>query len=176
MALSREQKNELISEYAEGVARAPHAFVFGYHGIKVPQVTELRQKVREAGGHYVVVKNTLALRALEGQPLGDLAAHFTGNTAVVYTATEPVAVAKVLTDFAKTAPTIQFKAGLLNGKQVAAEQIKDIANLPSRQELVAKLLFILQSPITRLVRTLAAVPREFVVVLDQIKQKKEGAA
>lgn len=176
MALSREQKNDLISEYEQGVALAPHAFVFGYQGIKVPQVTELRQKVRDAGGHYVVMKNTLALRALAGQPLADLREHFTGNTAVVYTAGEPVAVAKVLTEFAKTAPAIQFRGGLLNGKQVAAEQIKDIANLPSRDELIAKLLFMLQSPITRLVRGLAAIPREFVVVLDQIKQKKEEAA
>lgn len=174
MPLSRSKKEELLAEYEEGVAHAPHAFLVGYQGISVPKVTELRQKIRETGGSYVVVKNRLVLRALEGKALGELADQFTGATAVVYSDTEPVALAKVLSDFQKDAPFLEFKGGLLNGQPVAGDQIKEIANLPSREELLAKLVFLLQSPVTRFVRGLAAIPRQFVVALDQIRQQKES--
>jgi large subunit ribosomal protein L10 len=176
MPLSRSQKEHLLAEYQDGVANAPHAFLLGYQGISVPKVTELRQKIRETGGSYVVVKNRLVLQAIEGKALGQLADHFTGPTAVVYGDSEPVALAKVLSDFQKEAPFIEFKGGLLNGQPVGGDQIKEIANLPSREELIAKLLYLLQSPITRLVRTLAAVPRDFVLVLDQVRQKKESGS
>lgn len=176
MPLSRAKKEELLAEYQEGVANAPHAFLLGYQGISVPKVTELRQKVRESGGSYVVVKNRLVLQAIEGKALGQLKERFTGATAVVYGDSEPVALAKVLFDFQKDAPFLEFKGGLLNGQPVEGEQIKDIANLPSREELIAKLLYLLQSPITRFVRTLAAVPRDFVLVLDQVRQKKESGS
>lgn len=176
MPLSRAKKEELLAEYQEGVANAPHAFLLGYQGISVPKVTELRQRIRESGGSYVVVKNRLVLQAIEGKALGQLKERFTGATAVVYSTDEPVALAKVLSDFQKEAPFLEFKGGLLNGQPVEGEQIKDIANLPSREELIAKLLFLLQSPITRFVRTLAAVPRDFVLVLDQVRRKKESGS
>jgi len=176
MPLSRTQKEQLLSEYQDGVANAPHAFLLGYQGISVPKVTELRQRIRETGGSYVVVKNRLVLQAIEGKALGQLKDHFTGPTAVVYGDDEPVALAKVLSDFQKEAPFIEFKGGLLNGQPVGGDQIKEIANLPSREELIAKLLYLLQSPITRFVRTLAAVPRDFVLVLDQVRQKKESGS
>ena len=173
MALTRNEKEELVSSYAEGLATAPHAFLLGYKGITVPQVTALREKVRQSGGHYEVVKNTLALRAIDGKALSALSEHFTGTTAVVYSETDPVALAKALTDFAKDVPAIQFKAGLVERRSVPADQIKEIASLPSREELIAKLLFLIQSPITRFVRVLAAVPQQFVGVLDQIRVQKE---
>lgn len=175
MALTREDKAELLQEYEQGLATTPHAFLVGYQGIKVPQVTSLREKVRQTGGEYVVVKNTLALRAIDGEALGQLKEHFTGPTAVAY-GKDPVALAKALTDFAKDVPVLQFKAGLVEGRAIAADQIKDIASLPSREELIAKLLYLLQSPITGLARVLAAVPQSFVMVLDQVRQKKEGPA
>lgn len=174
MPLSRSKKEELLAEYEEGVANAPHAFLVGYQGISVPKVTELRQKVRESGGSYVVVKNRLVLRALEGKALGQLADQFTGATAVVYSDSEPVALAKVLSDFQKDAPFLEFKGGLLNGQPVGGDQIKEIANLPSREELLSKLVFLLQSPVTRFVRGLAAIPRQFVIAMDQIRQQKES--
>ena len=174
MPLSRSKKEALLAEYEDGVANAPHAFLLGYQGISVPKVTELRQKIRESGGSYVVVKNRLVLRALEGKALGQLADQFTGATAVVYSDAEPVALAKVLSDFQKDAPFLEFKGGLLNGQPVGGDQIKEIANLPSREELLAKLVFLLQSPVTRFVRGLAAIPRQFVVALDQIRQQKES--
>lgn len=173
MPLSRADKEEMLSEYGQGLATAPHAFLLGYQGITVPQVTELRSRVRQSGGEYMVVKNTLALRAIDGQALSALKEHFVGPTAVVWSATDPVAVAKALTDFAKDVPVLKFKAGLVEGRPVPADQIKDIAQLPSREELIAKLLFLMQSPITRLARVLAAVPQQLVVVLDQVRKQKE---
>jgi large subunit ribosomal protein L10 len=96
-----------------------------------------------------------------------------GPTAVVFSLTDPVAIAKALTDYAKDVPAIKLKAGLVEGRAIAAEQIKDIASMPSRDQLIAKLLFLLQSPITGFVRVLAAVPQSFVMVLDQVRIKRE---
>jgi large subunit ribosomal protein L10 len=176
MPLTRSDKEELLDQYGKGLKAAQHAFVLGYQGIKVPQVTALREKVRQSGGEYVVVKNTLALRAIDGAALSQLKEHFVGPTAVAFSETDPVALAKALTDFAKDVPAIQFKGGLVEGRAVAAAQIKDIASLPSREELIAKLLFLMQSPITRFARVLAAVPQQFVAVLDQVRIQKEGQA
>jgi len=176
MPLTKNDKEQLVSDYSGGLAAAPHAFLLSYQGITVPQVTALRDKVRQSGGYYEVVKNTLALRAIDGKALGGLKEHFVGPTAVVYSSKDPVALAKALTDFAKDVPAIQFKAGLVESRTIAAGQIKDIASLPSREELLTKLVFLLQSPIVRFVRVLAAVPQSFVTVLDQIaKKKSEGA-
>lgn len=174
MPLSRSQKEQMLAEYEEGVVHAPHAFLVGYQGISVPKVTELRQRIRESGGSYVVVKNRLVLRAIEGKALDQLRDQFSGPIAIAYSDSEPVALAKVLADFQKEAPVIELRGGLLNGQRVAGDQIKEIANLPSREQLITKLLFLLQSPITRLARTLAAVPRDLVLVLEQIRQQREA--
>ena len=138
----------------------------------MPQDTELRAKIREQGAKYEVVKNTLALRAIEGKGLDHFKDQFTGPTAVAYTDDDVVGLAKALNDFRKESPVLEFKGGLVDGQPVDPNELENIANLPSREELLAKLLFLLQSPITRLARTLAAIPRDFVVVLDQIAQKK----
>jgi large subunit ribosomal protein L10 len=176
MALTRSDKEQLLAAYESGLAKAPHAFLLGYQGITVPQVTELRNRVRNSGGEYIVVKNTLALLAIDSQALAQLKEHFVGPTAVVYSQTDPVALAKALTDSVKDMPALQFKAGLVEGRAIPAEQIREIASLPGRNELIAKLLFLLQSPVTRFARVLAAVPQSFVAVLDQVRQKKEGPA
>jgi large subunit ribosomal protein L10 len=173
MPLTRNEKEQLLQEYEAGLAKAPHAFLLGYQGISVPQVTELRSRVRQSGGEYVVVKNTLALRAIDSKALEQLKDHFVGPTAVVFSQNDPVSVAKALTDYAKDVPALQFKAGMVEGRAIAADQIKDIASLPSREELIAKLLFLLQSPVVRFARVLAAVPQSFVSVLDQVRKKKE---
>jgi large subunit ribosomal protein L10 len=175
MPLTRADKQELLTDYEAGLAQSPNAFLLGFKGIKVPQVTELRARVRQNGGHYVVVKNTLALRAIQGKPLSGLSDQFVGPTAVVFAGADPVALAKVLTEYAKTVPAIEFKGALVDGQTVAAGRIKEIADLPSRDELIAKLLFLLQSPVTRFVRGLAAITQQFVIVLDQIRTQKEEA-
>lgn len=174
MPLSRSQKQDLIQQYESGLALAPHAFLVSYQGISVPQDTELRRRIRDSGGEYLVVKNTLALRAIEGKALDALKDSFRGPIAVAYIHDDPVALAKTLTEFAKEVPKIEFRGGVVEGRAIAADQVQDIARLPSREELLAKLLFLLQSPITRLARGLAAIPQQMVIALDQIaKQKAE---
>ena len=170
---TRSQKQETIERYQEGLAAAPHAFLVSFTGITVPQVTDLRDRIRESGGHYEVVKNTLALRAVEGKGLEHFREQFTGPTAVAYS-DDPVSLAKALTGFRKDAPVIEFKGGLVDGQPVSPEDLEDIANLPSREELIAKILFLVKSPVTGFVRTLAQLPTSLVIALDQIAQKKEG--
>ena len=174
MPLTRNTKEEILGGYEEAMASAEHAFVIGFKGITVNQVNDLRSKVRKSGGQYVVIKNTLARLAVAGKPLEQVKEHFTGPTAVAYSLADPVALAKVLTDFAKDAPVIEFKGGLVEGRPIAASQVKEIASLPGRQELLAKLVFLMPSPIQRFVRVLAASgPQRLAIVLDQVEKKKE---
>lgn len=175
MAVSRAKKESLVSGYEEAMASAQHAFLVGFKGITVEQATELRRRIREKGGHYVVVKNRLARRAVEGKPLASVKEHFAGPTAIAFSQDDPVAIAKVLTDFAKEAPVLEFKAGLVEGRPIAANQVGEIAALPSREQLVQRLLYVLQSPITRFVRVLAAAgPQRLATVLDQVAKNKES--
>jgi large subunit ribosomal protein L10 len=173
MALSRAKKQELVDSYSAGLATTTHAFLISFKGVTVPQVTALRNRVRAAGGHYQVVKNTLALRAIEGGALAGLKKSFAGPTALAYTSGDPVALAKTLAEFVKETPAIEFKDLLLDGQVLPGTAVQQIAQLPSREALIAKLLFLLQSPIVRLARVLAAVPRDLVVVLDQIRNQKD---
>ena len=173
--MNRDEKAQEISGFTEGIGSATNAFVLDFKGITVPQVTELRKQVRESGSEYVVIKNTLALIAVKDTPLTKLSGHFTGMTAVAYNTTDAVALAKVLTKFAKDVPAVQFKGAMLGGQVVAATEVQNIANLPSREELVSKLLFLLQSPIRGLVTVLAANIRNLAVVIDQIAKQKETA-
>jgi large subunit ribosomal protein L10 len=174
---SRTEKAQAISEFTEGIGQATNAFLIEFKGITVPQVTELRRQVRDSGSRYVVVKNTLALIAVKDSPLPQLKEAFSGPTAVAYNATDAVALAKALTKFAKDVPAVHFKGAMLNGQIVPATEIQNIANLPTRAELVSKLLFVLQSPVRGLVTVLQANIRNLAVVLDQIaKQKDEGQA
>src|SRR5690348_9002816 len=172
---TRTQKAAEVSELTEEIGKANNAFLIDFKGITVPQVTELRKQVRETKSGYVVVKNTLALIALKDSPIVAMREKFTGPTAIAFNATDAVALAKALTKFAKDVPAVQFKGAMLNGQVVPAEQIQAIANLPSREELISKLLFILQSPMRGLATVLQANIRNLAVVIDQIgKQKQAG--
>ncbi len=179
MAISREKKEQLVESYGQELAKAPHVFLMGFEGISVPDATQLRDHVRQVGGSYVVVKNRLVKRAIKGAVLESLEGEFLGTTAAAFGAEDAVGLAKAVTEFAKKVPAIRLKAGLLDGQQVSAQEIEEIAALPSREELIAKLLFMMQSPVSGLVRTLGEVQRQLVVVLDQVRQEKEkqeGAA
>ena len=174
MALTRTKKKELIEEYQDGLAAAPHAFLLSFKGITVPQATELRSRIREKGGKYRVVKNTLALIAVDGKGLAHLKDQFQGPTAVAYINDDVVGLAKALTDFKKDVPAIEFKGGVVDGKPIAGADVDSLAKMPSREELLTKLVYLLQSPITRLARGLAAIPRQLVVVLDQVARRDAG--
>lgn len=172
---TREEKSQEVSELSEQIGKASNAFLIDFKGITVPQVTELRKQVRQTNSGYVVVKNTLALIALKDSPIINMKGQFTGPTAIAFNSTDAVVLAKALTKFAKDVPAVRFKGALLNGQVVPASEIQNIASLPSREELVAKLLFMLQSPIRGLVTVLQANIRNLTVVLDQIAKQKETA-
>ena len=175
MPFSRQQKEQLLSRYEERMAQASHVFLMDYKGVTVTQDTLFRRRVREVGGAYEVVKNRLALRAIEGKSLQDLQDQFRGPTAVAYSQEDPVGLAKAITDFVKEVPALEIKGGLVEGQIIAPEDVQKIASLPSREELITKLVFLLQSPISGFVRVLGAIPRQFVIALDQIRQQKEGS-
>jgi large subunit ribosomal protein L10 len=170
--MNRTEKREAVESLSQDLAKSTNAILFAFAGLKVPEVTELRRQVRGTQSKYLVVKNTLALRATKGTAMEAMAEHFTGATAVAYNRSNPVALAKVLTAFAKTNPNLVFKAALIEGQAVAASEIKAIAELPSREELVAKLLFVMQSPMRRLVTVLNGPVRNLAGVVAQIADQK----
>lgn len=174
--MNRDDKAQVISEFADSIGKATNAFLIEFKGITVPQVTELRKQVRETGSDYLVVKNTLALIAVKDSPLVQLREQFSGPTAVAFNTTDAVALAKTLTKFAKDVPAVTFKGAMLNGQIVPASEIQNIANLPSREELIAKLLYVMQHPIRGLVTVLQANIRNLAVVLDQVAKQKGGEA
>jgi len=174
--MKREEKAAAISELNEGIGSATNAFLISFKGITVPQVTALRKQVRETGSDYLVVKNTLALIAVKDSPLVALKGQFKGETAVAFNKSDAVLLAKALTKFAKDVPSLQFKGAMLDGQIVPTSEIQTIANLPSRNELIAKLLYLMQSPIRGLAIVLSANIRNLAIVIDQIAKAKGGEA
>ncbi len=173
--MNRAEKTQNIKELAGSIGAARHAFLIEYKGLTVPAVTDLRQKVRGTGGSYVVVKNTLALRAIQDAPMNRLAEHFSGMTAVAH-GTDIVAIAKVLQAFSKTNPHMKVKAALVDGQAVSATALETIATMPSRPELVSKLLGLMQSPLRRLVTVLSAPQRNLAATLAAIADKSSKDA
>jgi large subunit ribosomal protein L10 len=172
MAVTRADK-EAELQLLEGMFHgADAAILIDYKGINVPQVTELRRELKKASASYKVVKNTLAKRALKGTAFESLSAHFEGTTAIAYTGSDPVGLAKTLTAFMKGAPMLQIKAAVVQGQAIKAAQVTELANMPGKPELYAKLLFLLQAPATNLVRVLSAVPRDLVNVLANAEKAR----
>jgi large subunit ribosomal protein L10 len=173
--MNRSEKSQAVEVLEADLAKTRNAILVGFAGLKVPEVTELRRQIRNTRSKYLVVKNTLALRATVGTPLEALSEHFVGPTAVAYNQDSAVALAKVLTVFAKANPNLVFKGAVVEGRPVGAVEIQAIADLPSREELVARLLFLMQSPVRRLVTVLNGPVRDLAGVLHQIADQKSNS-
>lgn len=173
--MNRAEKQVLIDELRTEFGSSPHAVLLDFKGLSVNAATEFRRKVRQAGSRYRVVKNSLAVRAVKGTPLEGLGPRFEGTTGVAYTGTDPVALAKVLVDFQKDHPALSLKGGIVSGTEMLdAEGVKALSTMPSLPELRARLLGLLQTPATTLVRLLNTPAGQLARVLKAHQDKEEG--
>jgi len=171
----REQKQRDLEALTEQFKNANAAMLVSFQKMTVAKDQELRRQLREAGVSYSVVKNTLARKAAAGTPLEPMADQFKGVTAVAVSTTDPVGLSKAIARFTKANPDIfSFKVGLVEGKVIALPDVEAIASLPSREELISKVLFLINCQAQRLVTVLQAVPRNLAVVVDQVRAQKEA--
>ena len=175
MGLSLEQKQATVSEVSAKLASAQAVIVAEYRGLDVGRVTQLRAKGRKSGMYLKVLKNTLARRAVKGTPFEKLAEQMSGP--LMYgISDDPVAGAKVFSEFAKENELFVIRGGAMPNTVMSAKEVRALAALPSREELIAKLLGTMQAPITKLVRTMNEVPGKFVRTLAAVRDAREKTA
>lgn len=172
---TRKQKDQEIDILRKEFQEAPHALVVAFQGIKVSDDERLRRELRQANVSYRVVKNTLAIRAAEGTPMEQVKDNFTGATAVASSKDDPVTLAKLLSKWAKESPVFKFKAGIVEGQAIQVQDIESIATLPSKEELISKIMYVINSGAQRLAVVTAGVARNLTVVVDQVRAQKEEA-
>ncbi|MCQ9617822.1 50S ribosomal protein L10 [Paenalcaligenes niemegkensis] len=174
MSLNREEKTVVIEEVSAQVAQAQSIIIAEYRGLDVASVTVLRKQARESGVYLRVLKNTLVRRALADSSFEELSSQLVGP--LMYAISDdPVAAAKVMSDFAKTNDSLVIKGGAMPNSLLDLNGVKALATMPSRDELIAKLLGTMQAPITQFVRTLNEVPTKFVRGLAAVRDQKQAA-
>ena len=172
----RSEKQADLDKLKSELARVSTVILTTFQGIKVDEDTRLRRAVQAAGGKYRVVKNTLAERAGAGTPAENLLKNLSGTNSIAYTEADPVALAKAITKVAKDVPAFQFKAGVVEGRVVSIADIKQLANLPSKDELISKIMFLLNAPAQRIAVALNGLPRNLAVTINEaIKANKFGS-
>jgi large subunit ribosomal protein L10 len=169
---SKDQKSKDLEALRQELEQSPAIFVTGYEKMTVQQDFELRKTVRQAGGKYSVIKNNLAAKASENLGSTDVLADLKGMTSLAYTTGDPVALAKALTTYAKANPAFTFKAGFVEGRALDLKNIDALSNMPSKEEMIAKVMWLINSGAQRLAVSLAGVARNLAVVIDQAA--KEG--
>ena len=170
---TKAQKQKDLDALAEQFKNAQAAMLVGFQKMTVAKDQELRNQLREAGVSYEVVKNTLARKASEGTALEPAAEHFKGVTAVALGSGDPVGLSKAISKFTKANPDVfTFKAGVVEGKVVALNDVEAIATLPSKEELIAKIMFLINCQAQRLATVISAVPRNLAVVVQQVSEQK----
>jgi large subunit ribosomal protein L10 len=163
----RSEKQQDLDKLKADLAKVSTVILTTFQGIKVEDDTKLRRAVQAAGGKYQVVKNTLAERAGAGTPAESLLKNLSGTNSISYTQTDPVALAKALTKIAKDVPAFQFKSGVVQGRVISIAEIQQLANLPSKEELISKIMFLLNAPAQRIATALNALPRNAAVVVSE---------
>jgi len=173
MAVSKAKKAEQVERLSADLKNVSSAVVTTYSKLTVAQDYELRKALRGVGAKYQVVKNTLAERAAKGTKIEEALKDLAGVTSIAYTTGDPVAMAKALTKYAKDTPEFTFKVGVVEGRVISIKEIEALATMPSKEELMSKLLFLINAPAQRLVTAMNAVGRNLAVVVDQgVQQKK----
>jgi len=171
---SKAQRNEEVEKLQAEFSEAPNALLLGFKGLKVEDDEKLRRELRQANLKYRVVKNTLAVRASEGTPISQVKDRFVGPTAVALSKNDPVTMAKILSKWAKDSTVFTFKAGIVEGRVIAVKDIEALSDLPSKEELISKIMFVINSSAQRLAVVTAGVTRNLAIVMDQIRAQKEG--
>jgi large subunit ribosomal protein L10 len=174
--MNRTEKQQTAESLGEQFRSIDSAILIDYRGLKVVDATEIRRKVREIDGTYVVVKNTLALRAAKDTKMASLSPYFEGPTAVAYHRKDVVGLAKLLIEISRSNSSVAFKAALIEGKVVPASEIQSIASMPSREVLLSRLAFVLKAPLQRLATVLRAPVRDLAMVLKQIPDSAKKAS
>lgn len=174
MSLNRQEKAVVIEEVSAQLAKAQSVIIAEYRGLDVASVTALRKTARESGVYLRVLKNTLVRRAVAGTPFEGMSSQLTGPLMYAISA-DPVAAAKVLAEFAKSNDKLVLKGGSMPNSLLDVEGVKALATMPSREELLAKLLGTMQAPIAQFVRTLNEIPTKFVRGLAAVRDQKEAA-
>lgn len=170
--MARPEKEAVVKELTDKFTSAKSLVITDYLGLNVAEMTELRSKLREAGVEFKVVKNTLATIAANDVEMEEMTEYFSGPTAIAFGEDDAVSPAKVLVEFAKDHEVLEIKAGLLNGEIISKEKVESLAEIPSREELLAKAFASMKAPLTGLVNVLQGNIRGLVQVLNQIKEEK----
>jgi large subunit ribosomal protein L10 len=169
----KSEKQQDLDKLKTELAKVSTVILTTFQGITVENDTKLRRAVQAAGGKYQVVKNTIAERAGAGTPAEGVLKNLKGTHSIAYTMSDPVALAKALTKVAKDVPAFQFKSGVVEGRVISIADIQQLANMPSKEELISKIMFLLNAPAQRIATALNALPRNLAVVVSEaVKAEK----